>query len=59
MGYFLIAIIFYILGHSAGWITAHSTVATECERLGKFYVGNQTFECVKITDQSTKKSDDN
>lgn len=28
-----------------GWIFAHTTVATECERLGAFYVGQKVFEC--------------
>lgn len=28
---------------SWGW--AHQTVATECERLGSFYVGSKVFEC--------------
>jgi len=43
------AILFALLvGVSIGWDWAHHTVATECERLGKFYVGKRTFECVKI-----------
>ena len=58
MGYFITAIIFYIIGHSAGWISAHSTVATECERLGRFYVGERVFECVKITEQPKEKTND-
>lgn len=28
-----------------GWIAAHGTIATECERLGAFYVGSKTFAC--------------
>ena len=31
----------------SGWYFAHSTVATECERLG-FYVGKNVYQCSKI-----------
>ena len=27
------------------WKHAHDTVATECERLGAFYVNEKTFTC--------------
>jgi hypothetical protein len=27
-------------------------VATECERLGRFYVGKRTFECIKIEERN-------
>ena len=27
----------------SGWYFAHTTVATECERLGKFYVGKKSL----------------
>ena len=27
------------------WIVAHSTIATECRKLGAFYVGETVFEC--------------
>ena len=32
----------------SGCYFAHSTVATECERLGKFYVGKNVYQCSKI-----------
>lgn len=32
----------------SGWYFAHSTVATECERLGKFFVGKTVYQCIKI-----------
>jgi hypothetical protein len=32
----------------SGWYFAHTTVATECERLGKFYVGKNVYQCSKI-----------
>ncbi len=31
-----------------GWAYAHETVATECERLGAFYVGDKTFKCERV-----------
>lgn len=40
-----------IVGHCNGWVTAHHTVAEECERLGSFYVGSRTFECTKISNK--------
>lgn len=33
------------LMYVTGWAAAHTTVATECERLGAFYVNEKTFEC--------------
>ena len=36
------------VGHFNGWISAHNTIATECEKLGKFYVGDKVFQCTKI-----------
>lgn len=33
-----------------GWIVAHKTVANECKRLGKFYVGKEVFHCIKVED---------
>nr|WP_315064847.1 hypothetical protein [uncultured Haemophilus sp.] len=32
----------------SGWYFAHSTVATECDRFGKFYVGKNVYQCSKI-----------
>lgn len=48
----VLALLALILGISIGWAHAHYTVADECERLGKFYVGNRTFECVKIEEKA-------
>lgn len=39
------------IGHSAGWSSAHRMVATECERTGRFFVGNTVFECTVINEQ--------
>lgn len=38
------------LGLWIGWIKAHHEVSTECQRLGKFYVGSNTYECSIIPD---------
>lgn len=35
----------------SGWYFAHATVATDCERLGKFYVGKNVYQC--MTSQKT------
>lgn len=42
-------ILVFIIGHKFGYIKAHVVVAKECERLGKFFVGETVYECVKIT----------
>ncbi len=42
-------IIASLIGALVGWVVAHGVVATECERLGSFYVGEKTFHCVKVT----------
>lgn len=47
---FLALIIAVVIGYNIGYVQAHHTVATECERLGKFYVGTRIFECTKITE---------
>lgn len=38
----------FLLGKSTGWRLAHLTVAEECEKLGRFYVGGKTYECQRI-----------
>ena len=37
-----------LVGYLYGWADAHHTVATECERLGKFYVGKTVYECKSV-----------
>lgn len=44
----LIVIVAFLMGKSYGWREAHHTVARECERLGKFYVGKTVYECKAI-----------
>jgi uncharacterized protein YneF (UPF0154 family) len=34
-----------LLGIVIGWLVAHHTIATECQKLGAFYVGRTVFEC--------------
>lgn len=37
-----------LLGYFAGWRVAHKVVASECKRLGGFYVDSETFKCVAV-----------
>jgi hypothetical protein len=39
-----------LVGYGVGWRAAHITVATECRRLGGFFVGGSIFKCVEIKD---------
>lgn len=42
----IVAVLFAVLfGVLMGWSAAQGSVATECERLGSFYVGSRVFEC--------------
>lgn len=34
-----------IFGIAIGWVVAHSTVSTECDKLGAFYFGSKTYLC--------------
>lgn len=45
---FLFSAMGYLLGYWGGWCGAHRTVATECKRLGAFYVGTTVFKCTEI-----------
>jgi len=49
MDYIAVGLICGWIGHTIGWRTAHITVATECKRLGKFFVGETVYECTAIT----------
>lgn len=37
-----------------GWVRAHQAVATECRRLGGFYVGKTTYKCVAVVEPEPK-----
>lgn len=41
----LTAICGLTIGGFIGWSSAHNMIATECEKLNGFYVGNKTFIC--------------
>ena len=41
----IIALFVLICACLGTWAWAHHTVATECERLGAFYVNEKTFNC--------------
>ena len=41
----LISLIWLLIGALAGWVIAHKTIASECKRLGGFYVGDEVFDC--------------
>jgi hypothetical protein len=41
----LSAILVFILGIVFGWIFAHSSVASECQKLNSFYVSDKVFNC--------------
>lgn len=45
---FLVAIVAFMLGHGVGWGRAHNMVATECQRLGKFFVKKDVYHCTKV-----------
>lgn len=36
-----------VFGVVLGWLSAHGTIATECRKLGGFYVGDSTFKCIE------------
>lgn len=57
MKYFILGVIFILVilwVFWRGWVIAHLTVADECKKLGKFYVGKDVFECVKIEEKAVK-----
>lgn len=37
-----------LFGILIGWIFAHSSVATECQKIGAFYVGEHVYYCERI-----------
>ena len=38
-----------------GYAQAHYVVAIECKKLGRFYVDDEVFECIKITSKNRKE----
>jgi len=47
----LVQVLAFLAGKWYGWVQAHRVVATECERLGKFFVGKKVYSCVKIEEK--------
>ncbi len=45
--YVFITIILIIIAFYCGWLHAHSTIASECKKLGKFYVGDTVYHCTE------------
>ena len=43
--YILLALCCFAVGCIGGWADAHSTVSSECDKLGSFYVGSKIYEC--------------
>lgn len=39
------AILLVLIGGIFGWLFAHSTIATECDKLKSFYVGDKVYRC--------------
>lgn len=51
----LIIVVSLFVGYYFGYQAGHIMVATECERLGKFFVGKKVYECVLITEIDKKE----
>lgn len=34
-----------VLAFVFGWVFAHNSIATQCEKLERFYVGSDVYEC--------------
>ena len=45
----LLVLLSITLGHTLGWAITHTTVATECTKLGSFYVGDRVFKCTEVS----------
>ncbi|MBJ8477210.1 hypothetical protein [Acinetobacter bereziniae] len=50
----------FLLGFIIAWALCHRythiMVASECERLGGFFVGSKTYKCILINDSEIKNS---
>lgn len=64
MNAFLVGVLSFLVGVGFGWVMAHEEIASECERLGGFFVGKKGFRCTAITgavfdDQKSEKTPGN
>jgi len=41
----VVTAVFLFITFGFGWIVAHNVVASECNKLGAFYVGGTVYEC--------------
>lgn len=48
MSKLLACIALLFIGHWLGWVRAHYMVKSECEKLGRFFVGDTVFVCTAI-----------
>lgn len=50
MNWLVIILVFssFALGALLSWDSARKDVASECKKLGAFYVGDDVFHCTKI-----------
>lgn len=50
----------FLLGFIIAWVLCHRythiMIASECERLGGFFVGDKTYKCVAIENHTTNTS---
>lgn len=52
---YAVTIIFGLLiGWLCGWLHAHGTMASECRKLGGFYVGKTVFKCAEVDRKDAK-----
>ena len=49
LGSALAVILTFLIGYEVGRQQAHITVATECTKLGSFYVGDRVFKCTEAS----------
>lgn len=45
--------LFTLVGVLLGWSIAHGVVASECDKLGGFYVNDTVYECRQKKEQNT------
>jgi hypothetical protein len=50
-----LAICTLLCGFVFGWVAAHDEVAKECDKLGKFYIGDTVYECKAVSKKDGEK----
>lgn len=46
-----------VAGYYYGYAIAHYTIASECKKLGGFYVNDEVFECRLVDKKSRKEAE--